>query len=91
MSIEIDKQVTQKVKVQSVHVFAKIGDRGTYTYKDNDGSEVEEVEWYVPDFLNDGDDYLSLEIDLSTGQILNWKAPTGSELLEAMNADKQDD
>jgi hypothetical protein len=90
MSIEIDKQITQKIKIKSLKVFAKISDRGAYTYIDDFGDTVKETEWYVPTFINDGEDYLDIEIDLETGQILNWKKPTGEVLKSEMYADGQD-
>lgn len=51
-----------------------------------DGKESKEYDGYVPLWFpnpneNHYGDYVDLEIDLETGQILNWKKPT-KELLE---------
>lgn len=35
---------------------------------------------YVPDFLGSYSDYVELEIDLETGQLLNWEAPSQEEV-----------
>lgn len=34
-------------------------------------------------------DYLILEIDLDTGQIKNWKAPTAKQIEEWINKDNE--
>jgi hypothetical protein len=43
---------------------------------------IAEGDGYVPDFMPDEHygDYVSLEIDVATGKILNWKAPTDAEI-----------
>jgi hypothetical protein len=44
-----------------------------------DGKQVgQEYDGYPPSFL--GHDGVSLEIDLDTGECLNWKKPSASEL-----------
>ena len=52
-----------------------------------DGKRIGEIDGYVPGwFPNPAEehygDYVSLEIDLSTGKILNWKKPTRTNLLD---------
>jgi len=43
----------------------------------NDGKVEYELNGYVPNQLGvGGGDYIRLEIDLETGQILNWTKPT---------------
>jgi hypothetical protein len=47
-----------------------------------DGEEIAFHDGYVPDFMpgHHYGDYVELEIDVDTGQILNWKVPTDKEL-----------
>jgi hypothetical protein len=47
-----------------------------------DGTIKGEYEGYVPDFFPDEHygDYVILDIDADTGQILNWKKPTAKDL-----------
>ena len=47
-----------------------------------DGKLVAEHDDYVPDFMPEEHygDYVELDIDIDTGQILNWKVPTQKEL-----------
>jgi hypothetical protein len=52
-----------------------------------DGEGVSEHDGYVPSWFPNPDvehygDYVELEIDLATGQILNWKRPTLGQLKE---------
>ena len=51
-----------------------------FLYKDN--KLVGEYDGYVPDFMptEHFGDYVSLEIDIDTGAIVNWKKPTQAEL-----------
>lgn len=48
-----------------------------------EGSELKgEYDGYVPDFFpgQHYGDYVQLDIDIETGQILNWKTPTKKQL-----------
>ena len=49
-----------------------------------DGKEVADYSGYVPDFFpgKHYGDYVTLDIDVETGQILNWKAPSQDQLDE---------
>lgn len=83
MSIELTAMVEKKVTVSTVKVHVKVGDRGYYEFLSPEGHSLKELqEDYVPDFFP-GDhygDYLILEIDLSTGKILNWKTPAKEDI-----------
>jgi hypothetical protein len=48
-------------------------------YQDGVARTIETYDGYPPGFLGDGDG-ISLEIDLDTGQIQNWRKPTQEEL-----------
>jgi hypothetical protein len=52
-----------------------------------DGKVVRTHDGYVPKFMPEEHygDYIELDIDVATGQILNWKAPTKKELKEQLN------
>ena len=82
--------VEQKVEVKTVSIHVKVGDRGNYDFKSPTGISLKELdEEYVPSFFP-GDhygDYLILDIDLSTGQITNWKVPTENDLKEIFNSE----
>jgi len=67
----------------SVDLTTQKGDRGEY-------------EGYVPSFFpNDDDgsshygDYLILNIDAETGQIMNWKKPTQEQLQALLNSEDE--
>ena len=91
MSITLTTTVEKKVAVKTVSVHAKVRDSASYEFKSEDGETVKDLDdSYVPDFFptQHYGDYLVLDIDLSTGQILNWKAPTASELEELFNSEE---
>lgn len=78
--------MTKKVEVEAktLRIYSKICDQFTATMEDADGDII--AEWdndYVPSFMPSEHygDYLILDIDLATGQILNWEKPT-AEMLE---------
>ena len=64
------------VDVKTVSLTAKVRDEGFYSFKDKDGNVVGEVDGYVPSFFpgRHFGDYLIFDIDLETGQILNWES-----------------
>lgn len=47
-----------------------------------DGKKVGEYDGYVPNFMPEDHygDYVNLNIDVDTGQILNWETPTEAQL-----------
>ena len=71
-----------------LRVCAKTVDRFCATLIE-DGKEITTHDGYVPNFMP-GDhygDYVELDIDIDTGQILNWKKPTKKELKEQLNGE----
>ena len=57
------------------------------------GEGVSEHDGYVPSWLPNSEvehygDYVELDIDLATGQILNWKRPTMGQLKETFGSSK---
>jgi hypothetical protein len=56
-----------------------------------DGPIIGEADGYVPEWLPGPNvqhygDYVILDIDVATGQILNWKPPTKKQLAETFNS-----
>lgn len=49
-----------------------------------DGNVTKDYDGYVPEFMpgEHWGDYVELQIDIDTGQIVNWKRPTKSQLSE---------
>ena len=92
--MEVDIKIPQTVNVKTVKVFAKVCDRGSYTFYSDKGEVVKELdESYVPScvFPNTGaGDYLDLDIDLDTGKILNWKEIDPKELRELLSDDEDE-
>lgn len=61
----------------------KCSDRFCATLTDGNGNVLKEHDDYVPEFMpgEHYGDYVELDIDIETGQILNWKKPS-KKLLE---------
>lgn len=80
--VTLSKKVTVNVEAKTVGICAKPCDAGTYTLLDEAHRTICYVDGYVPRWLGEDDsgDYIELEIDLETEQVLNWKAPTAKEL-----------
>lgn len=79
------KSPEYKSKPCIISMSAKCSDLFSCTFKNEDGSEVN-YSGYVPDFFP-GDhygDYVMLDIDIETGRILNWKAPTLRDIIKTV-------
>jgi hypothetical protein len=77
--------MSQKIKLITIN--AKCSDLCFITYYDEDENELGERDGYVPDFFPDGGgDYVSLDIDVETGRIVDWKKPTQKELKDSMDS-----
>lgn len=75
--------------IVSVHV--KVRDRGNYTFKDETGNVVANLEEeYVPSFFPEDHygDYLIFDIDLKTGRILNWVPPSDQQIKNITKREK---
>jgi hypothetical protein len=75
--MDLPRKIVETVQVESVTVHAKVCDSGVYVLKDKEGREIAERADYVPEFFpgEHFGDYLTLNINLETGQIMNWKKP----------------
>lgn len=66
---------------KTIFIDAKVSDMCSIQVMDENGTVVRTHDGYVPDWFPDGGgDYISLEIDVETGTILNWKRPTEQDL-----------
>ncbi len=72
--------------INIVTICAKVSDGCYFDFKDDTGKTVAEGRDYVPDFFPDEHygDYIMLDIDMSTGKIVNWKKPTQAQIKKAM-------
>jgi hypothetical protein len=73
--------------MKTMFITAKCSDMFRVSLRDDSMGEVREYEGYVPKWFPNQDvlhcgDYVELEIDVSTGRILNWKKPTEEDLSE---------
>lgn len=90
MQVETKKSVT--VDVKRIKTCIKICDRFTAELIGANGETIRSIEdEYVPDCFpgQHYGDYLELDIDIETGQILNWKPPIESELEQLVNGDEE--
>ena len=91
MSIKMTTMVEKVVEVKTLRIHAKVCDGGNYQYLGGDGESIKDINNYVPDYFptQHYGDYWEFEIDLATGQILNWKAPTAEDLEAAFSVDDE--
>lgn len=70
------------MKAKTINMCAKCSDMFGASVLDKDGKELFDYDGYVPGFFpgEHYGDYVILEIELATGKILNWKAPTEKQL-----------
>jgi hypothetical protein len=94
MIITVDRPVNIDVKKMRIHM--KVGDEFKCKILDNEDNSIMKYKGYVPNIMPnvfDGDshfgDYLCLDIDIETGQILNWKKPTMEQLTQFINNDEE--
>ena len=81
--MKIPTKIVETIEVNSILVHAKVRDSCSYALLGVEGNEVATIDdEYVPEFFPEEHfgDYLILEIELSTGQILNWKVPEPAEV-----------
>jgi hypothetical protein len=73
--------------IKTIKLCGKTVDRCAMTFLDENGNDVGERDGYVPDFFPEEHygDYIEFDIDVKTGQILNWKAPTQKQLKDSMD------
>lgn len=94
MIVNVIKPIEIDIKVMRIHM--KVRDEFECRILDNENKSIMKYEGYVPSIMpNDfnGDshfgDYLCLDIDIETGQILNWKKPTIEQLVKFINDNEE--
>jgi len=72
----------------TISISAKCSDMFSSTFL-QDGTPVADYNGYVPAFFPEEHygDYVQLDIDLATGQILNWKKPSLKAINDSMKED----
>ena len=67
-----------------LRISAKCSDLCWTKYTDSKGNETES-DSYVPEEIgiDDGGDYVDIDIDMKTGQILNWKPVSDTQVINA--------
>lgn len=88
--MEIDAIKTVKVNAKTLSIYTKVTDQFCAQLLDQDGEVLKDHEGYVPKFMpgQHHGDYLILKIDIDTGKVLNWRAPTKGELEEWLGDDQ---
>lgn len=72
----------KEVEAKTLAISAKVRDCFSAELLDENKNTIYNYEGYVPDFMpgKHFGDYLMLDIDIDTGQILNWKKPSSVQL-----------
>ena len=81
-----------EVDVKRIKTCIKVSDRFSAQVIDADGNTVRSIEdEYVPDIFpgQHYGDYLLLDIDIETGQILNWPKPTQEHLKRLLSEEAE--
>lgn len=90
--MKINKMVQMPVDAKVLKLHLKVSDCFYATLVDDKGEVLKDHDGYVPDFMpgEHYGDYVYLDIDVDTGQILNWKVPTVKQI-EAFIGDGEED
>ena len=90
--MKIKAQKTVQVDVKTISIHMKCRDEFEARIKDADGEVLKDYEGYVPGFMpgEHFGDYLILDIDIETGKITNWKAPTPAQIEEFLSPQRED-
>lgn len=81
------------IDVKSIKTCIKVCDRFTAEVIGADGETIRSiVDEYVPSFFpgQHYGDYLELDIDIETGQILNWQKPNQEQLSKLVGEGEDD-
>jgi len=74
--------------IKTIKLCGKTSDLCHITFLDEKNVKVGERDNYVPDYFPEEHyaDYIEFDIDVKTGQILNWKAPTQKQLKDSIQS-----
>ena len=87
--MKINQTKLVQVDAKTLKIHCKVSDRFTCAIADSEGQELfSQDDGYVPDFMPGSHygDYVILDVDLDTGVIKNWKAPTAEQVESFINA-----
>ena len=85
-------QETVKVNAKTLKLCLKVRDCFCAALMSESGKQLKDYEGYVPNFMpgEHYGDYVDLEIDIDTGQILNWKKPTPEQIEKFIGGNQED-
>lgn len=92
--MEIPRKIVETIKAETVTVHAKVCDSASYALCGPNGQVIaERNDDYVPSFFpgEHYGDYIILEINLETGEIVNWKKPDPACVASAFNLLQEDE
>ena len=87
---KINMKKTVSVEAKTLKIHCKVTDRFCASILDQDGKEIfDQEDGYVPDFMpgQHYGDYIVLDIDLDSGQVVNWSTPSAEQVQEWMSGD----
>lgn len=87
MKLGIKREV--EVDAKTLSMCLKVSDQFAARLLDAAGETLHDHDGYVPGFMpgEHYGDYVMLDIDIESGRITNWKAPTADQLREWMDGD----
>jgi hypothetical protein len=90
--MKVTKNEETEVNAKVISFTAKCSDMFSGQLLDDKGETITEHYGYVPDWFpgKHYGDYVILDIDIETGQILNWEKPSAGALQEWID-ERQDD
>jgi hypothetical protein len=73
--------------IKTIKLCGKTSDACSIVFLDEKNEYVGRRDDYVPDYFPEEHygDYIEFDIDVATGQILNWKKPTQAQLKNSMD------
>lgn len=86
--MKISAQKVIQVEAKTLHLHLKVCDEFYATLEDVEGATLKDYEGYVPSMMpgEHYGDYVILDIDIDTGMITNWKAPTAERVESFISA-----
>lgn len=90
--MEISQTKTVPVVAKTLRIHLKVSDMFTAHILDENGNELGgQDDGYVPDFMPEKHygDYVILSIDLDTGQVTNWTAPSAEQIERFIAVEKE--
>jgi hypothetical protein len=87
--MDLNIKIPLNINAKVLKLYLNVCDDCQFTIETDKGEEIYDNEkiGYVPDFFP-GDhygDFIIFDIDIDTGQIINWEKPTSEELEKLIN------